>query len=57
LIRQKDAAFMALGLEGADDDTLIKAMAAHPAIIDRPVVRHDGKAALGRPPEDVLKLF
>ncbi len=57
LIRQNDAGFKALGLEGADTDTLIKAMAEHPAIIERPVVRHGGKAALGRPPEDVLKLF
>jgi arsenate reductase len=57
LIRQKDAAFTELGLDGADDDTLIKAMAAHPAIIERPVVRHKGAAALGRPPEAVLKLF
>ncbi|HIP23600.1 MAG TPA: arsenate reductase (glutaredoxin) [Rhodobacteraceae bacterium] len=57
LIRQNDAAFKDLNLADADDDTLIKAMAAHPAIIERPVVRHQGKAALGRPPEDVLKLF
>ena len=57
LIRQNDEAFKALGLEAANDDTLIKAMATHPAIIERPVVRHAGGAALGRPPEDVLKLF
>ena len=57
LIRQNDASFKALALEGADADTLIKAMAQHPEIIERPVVRHGGKAALGRPPEDVLKLF
>lgn len=57
LIRQKDAAFKALGLEGAGDDELIKAMADHPAIIERPVVRNAEMAALGRPPEDVLKLF
>ena len=57
LIRQNDAAFKELGLEGADDEALLKAMAAHPAIIERPVVRHKGQAALGRPPEDVLKLF
>jgi len=57
LIRQKDAAFKELGLEGASEDDLIKAMAAHPAIIERPVVRHNGKAALGRPPEAVLTLF
>ena len=57
LIRKNDTAFKALGLSGADDDTLIKAMVEHPAIIERPVVRHEEAAALGRPPEDVLKLF
>lgn len=57
LIRQNDAAFKELGLDKADDYTLIKAMGDHPAIIERPVVRHQGAAALGRPPEDVLKLF
>ncbi len=56
LIRQNDDAFKALSLEAADDDTLIKAMAEHPAIIERPVVRHAGKAAIGRPPESVLKI-
>ena len=56
LIRQNDDAFKALGLSGADDNTLIKAMAEHPAIIERPVVRHEGKAAIGRPPESVLKI-
>ena len=57
LIRQNDAAFKDLKLSDADDNSLIKAMAAHPSIIERPVVRHNGNAALGRPPEDVLKLF
>ncbi len=57
LIRQNDTAFKDLGLEDANDNILIKAMADHPAIIERPVVRHAGEAALGRPPEDVLKLF
>ena len=57
LIRQNDAAFKELPLAGASDDVLIKAMAEHPAIIERPVVRNDKMAALGRPPEGVLKLF
>ena len=58
LIRQKDVAFKALALAAdATEDTLIAEMAAHPEIIERPVVRHNGKAALGRPPEDVLRLF
>jgi len=58
LIRQKDAAFKELNLPSdASEDALIEAMANHPAIIERPVVRHGGKAALGRPPESVLDLF
>ena len=57
LIRQNDAAFKELDLKGADEDTLIKGMVNHPAIIERPVVRSNGKAAIGRPPEAVLKLF
>ena len=40
-----------------DDDRLISAMAANPALIERPVVLHEGRAALGRPPESVLDLF
>lgn len=58
LIRRNDPAFKALNIAAdAEETTLITAMAAHPAIIERPVVRHEGKAALGRPPEDVLRLF
>ena len=58
LIRQKDAAFKALDLaDDASDEVLLAAMATHPEIIERPVVRHNGKAALGRPPESVLNLF
>ena len=58
LIRQKDAAFVALELAtDAADEALIAAMVEHPEIIERPVVRHAEMAALGRPPESVLKLF
>lgn len=58
LIRQKDKAFAALEIPAdASENALIATMVAHPEIIERPVVRHQGKAAIGRPPEDVLKLF
>lgn len=58
LIRRNDPAFKALNIASdSDESTLIAAMSAHPAIIERPVVRHEGKAAMGRPPELVLKLF
>ncbi|MCF6273923.1 MAG: arsenate reductase (glutaredoxin) [Rhodobacteraceae bacterium] len=58
LIRQNDPAFKALGLaKDASAEALVAAMANHPAIIERPIVRHRKKAALGRPPEAVLALF
>ncbi|MEZ5795195.1 arsenate reductase (glutaredoxin) [Albidovulum sp.] len=58
LARTADPAFRALALPpDAGDEALIAAMAAHPAIIERPLVLHAGRAALGRPPEAVLALF
>jgi arsenate reductase len=36
----------------------IAAMAANPALIERPIlVAGDGRAALGRPPDEVLSLL
>ena len=57
LMRSGDALFKDLGLaKDMEEDRLIAAMAAHPALIERPVVLHEGRAALGRPPESVLAL-
>ncbi|MCV2865378.1 arsenate reductase (glutaredoxin) [Albidovulum sediminicola] len=48
----------AQGLDkSAPDGELIAAMAATPALIERPLVLRHGKAALGRPPEAVLALL
>lgn len=58
LVRQKEPAFREAGLSDQScDDALIAAMAAQPVLIERPLVLHDGRAALGRPPEAVLALF
>jgi arsenate reductase len=57
LMRTKEALYKELGLKDvADEDALIKAMAEHPKLIERPVVIKNGKAVIGRPPENVVDL-
>jgi len=36
---------------------LIRAMIENPILIERPIVVHDGKAIIGRPPEKVLDIL
>jgi arsenate reductase len=57
IVRKKEAA--AAGVEPAalSEDQLIAAMAKHPIIVERPIVVSGSKAALGRPPEAVLKVL
>ncbi|MCW2307093.1 arsenate reductase (glutaredoxin) [Rhodobium gokarnense] len=58
LMRTKEKSYKELGLAGVtDDDKLVAAMAENPVLIERPVVLKGEKAALGRPPEDVLKIL
>ena len=58
LLRRSEKVFKELGLEkDAADAALIEAMSANPILIERPIVIHGGEAALGRPPETVLRLF
>ena len=58
LMRTKEAVYKELGLAGVDDRaSLVKAMAENPILIERPVVVANGKAALGRPPEQVLDIL
>ncbi|MBN5017828.1 MULTISPECIES: arsenate reductase (glutaredoxin) [Stenotrophomonas] len=57
LVRSKETQFAALGLEDADDATLLAAMAEHPRLINRPVVRTPKGTRLCRPPETVLEIL
>ncbi|KRC81603.1 arsenate reductase (glutaredoxin) [Sphingomonas sp. Root241] len=44
-------------LEGADDDTILDAMAANPILIERPLVVTEKGVRLGRPPETVREIL
>jgi arsenate reductase len=59
LMRRKEAAYKENGLDDAalSREQLIVGMVQNPILIERPIVLANGKAALGRPPEDVLKIL
>ena len=57
LIRKGESIYKELGLTDASEEDLIKAMATHPILIERPVVFHNGKVSLGRPPKSVLSIL
>lgn len=39
------------------DNEIIDAMIAHPKLIERPIVVNDGKAVIGRPPENIKNIL
>ncbi|GIU00566.1 arsenate reductase (glutaredoxin) [Sulfurovum sp. TSL6] len=58
LMRTKESIYKELNLkEETDEDKLIDAMVQNPKLIERPVVIKDGKAAIGRPIENIIDLL
>ena len=59
LMRKREAPYKELGLDNPDLErsALIRAMVDNPVLIERPIVLAGGKAALGRPPENVLDIL
>ena len=57
LIRKGDASKAGFDISKMSDDKILTTMAANPALVERPIVVKGNKAALGRPPEDVLKIL
>ena len=59
LIRDGEPEFKALGKKKADlgKAEVAKAIAAHPILLQRPIVVAGARAAIGRPPEAVLPLL
>ncbi len=59
LLREGEAPYGELGLADSSlsDESLLKAVAAHPMLLQRPVVVRGGRAVIGRPPEQVLAIL
>lgn len=59
LMRKHETEYKENNLDNPDlsDDELIDTMLKFPKLIERPIVLANNKAALGRPPEDVLKIL
>jgi arsenate reductase (glutaredoxin) len=57
LLRKKEAAEAGLDKPSLSDAELIAGMVKHPIVIERPIVVSGERAALGRPPEAVLKIL
>ncbi|MCD9007531.1 arsenate reductase (glutaredoxin) [Luteimonas sp. XNQY3] len=59
LLRTGEDAYREFGLadEALDDEALIAAMAAHPKLIERPILVRGEHAVIGRPTERLLELL
>ncbi len=58
LMRTKEAEYKEFQLDRTNDkNALIAAMIKTPKLIERPIVINEDKAAVGRPPEDILKVI
>lgn len=57
VIRTKEPAYKQyVADKDLSDAELLEMMAAHPELIQRPIVVHDGKAVLARPVENLKKV-
>ena len=59
LMRRKEDVYAECGLNNPSltDAELIGFMVKHPILIERPIVLANGKAAIGRPPAQVLEIL
>ena len=57
-VRAKESAFAEAGCgPNSSEDEILEAMVASPILMERPILVCGARAAIGRPPEDVLALL
>lgn len=59
MLRDTESEYKELQLSDASltDSQLFEALAKHPILLQRPIVVRNGRAVIGRPPENVAALF
>jgi arsenate reductase len=57
ILRTKEEEFQSLTINLDDSEEVINAILKHPKLLERPIVLHGHKAAIGRPPENILGLL
>ena len=59
LIRKKEKIYKALAIDESSfsESDWLDLMQEHPVLIERPIVVHNGKACIGRPPENVYDIL
>jgi len=57
MMRTGEDVYGELGLADLSGDALLEAIAAHPVLLERPIVVRDGRAVIARPPELLLELL
>jgi len=57
ILRKGEPVYKELGLKNAEDAALAAAVAAHPILLELPILDDGTHAVIGRPPEDILALL
>ncbi|MBP80411.1 MAG: arsenate reductase (glutaredoxin) [Acidiferrobacteraceae bacterium] len=57
MMRTGEAPYREMNLAQADEPQLLHALTEHPILLQRPIVVNGKRAAIGRPPENVLEIL
>ena len=57
IMRKTEQEYKDLRLDLDNDHKAIEAIMKHPKILQRPIIIHNNKAVIGRPPEKILEIL